>query len=183
MRKFLVSLGRCTLNQVAPSKWRLMLMLSQISISSVILFLKVTGVVLGIIISDIVLIPCMNLSKCDGIRTQPTRPVSPFIRPCKGFNSGTRGRYASQYISTTCLCSLQCPQSSLKIGGSGEIRTHGTISGSTVFKTVAINRALPRFLLFIYPFYKCCLSSLKRVLPDHASIVVSTVADPFFASP
>jgi hypothetical protein len=30
-------------------------------------------------------------------------------------------------------------------GGSGEIRTHGAISDSTVFKTVAINRALPHF--------------------------------------
>ena len=30
-------------------------------------------------------------------------------------------------------------------GGRGEIRTHGTISRPTVFKTVAINRALPLF--------------------------------------
>ena len=31
-------------------------------------------------------------------------------------------------------------------GGSGEIRTHGAISDSAVFKTAAISRALPRFL-------------------------------------
>ena len=31
------------------------------------------------------------------------------------------------------------------IGRSGEIRTHGPISEPTVFKTVAINRTLPRF--------------------------------------
>ena len=31
------------------------------------------------------------------------------------------------------------------LGGSGEIRTHGTISDPTVFKTVAINRTLPHF--------------------------------------
>ena len=55
----------------------------------------------------------MITSKCDGIRTQPSRPVSPFIRPCKGFNSGTRGRYASHYISTTCHSRLQSPMSSL----------------------------------------------------------------------
>ena len=54
-----------------------------------------------------------STNKCDGIRTQPSRPVSPFIRPCKGFNSGTRSRYASHYISTTCHSSLQCPMSSL----------------------------------------------------------------------
>ncbi len=30
-----------------------------------------------------------------------------------------------------------------KYGGDGEIRTHGPIPRSTVFKTVAINRALP----------------------------------------
>ena len=29
-------------------------------------------------------------------------------------------------------------------GGAGEIRTHGPISGATVFKTVAINQALPQ---------------------------------------
>jgi hypothetical protein len=29
-------------------------------------------------------------------------------------------------------------------GGAGEIRTHGPISGTTVFKTVAINQALPQ---------------------------------------
>jgi len=32
-----------------------------------------------------------------------------------------------------------------KTGGSGEIRTHGPFNGSTVFKTVAINRTLPHF--------------------------------------
>ena len=36
------------------------------------------------------------------------------------------------------------------VGGNGEIRTHGAISDPTVFKTVAINRALPRFLLSLY---------------------------------
>ena len=36
------------------------------------------------------------------------------------------------------------------LGGNGEIRTHGAISDSTVFKTVAINRALPRFLLYFF---------------------------------
>ena len=30
-------------------------------------------------------------------------------------------------------------------GGNGEIRTHGAISDTTVFKTVAINRTLPHF--------------------------------------
>ena len=30
-------------------------------------------------------------------------------------------------------------------GGSGEIRTHGPRKGPAVFKTAAINRALPRF--------------------------------------
>lgn len=46
---------------------------------------------------------------------------------------------------------LLCHQSHLltsdfgHLGGSGEIRTHGPISRSTVFKTVAINRTLPRF--------------------------------------
>ena len=34
-------------------------------------------------------------------------------------------------------------------GGSGEIRTHGAISDSAVFKTAAINRALPRFHYFL----------------------------------
>jgi hypothetical protein len=33
----------------------------------------------------------------------------------------------------------------LLYGGSGEIRTHGQLSPPTVFKTVAINRTLPRF--------------------------------------
>ena len=33
-------------------------------------------------------------------------------------------------------------------GGSGEIRTHGPLSEPTVFKTVAINRTLPRFLIW-----------------------------------
>ena len=112
MRKFLVSLGRCTLNQVAPSKWRLILMLSQISISSVILFLKVTGVVLGIVISDVVLIPCVNLSKCDGIRTQPC------VRLRRLLSLQTFRRVLPSAVlpahHATCLCSLQCPQSSLK---------------------------------------------------------------------
>ena len=36
-----------------------------------------------------------------------------------------------------------------KLGGNGEIRTHGPLSESTVFKTVAINRTLPRFQLTI----------------------------------
>ncbi len=96
MRKFLVSLGRCTLNQVAPSKWRLTLMLSQISISSVILFLNVTGVVLGIVISDIVLIPCMNLSKCLRDSNPPLRPPSPLTQSAN-LSSGTTFCLASQY--------------------------------------------------------------------------------------
>ena len=33
-------------------------------------------------------------------------------------------------------------------GGSGEIRTHGPLSESLVFKTNAINRTLPRFLIW-----------------------------------
>ncbi len=32
-----------------------------------------------------------------------------------------------------------------QFGGSGEIRTHGPLSGPAVFKTAAINRTLPRF--------------------------------------
>ena len=36
------------------------------------------------------------------------------------------------------------------IGGSGGIRTHGTLSCSMVFKTVALNQTLPRFLVLIY---------------------------------
>ena len=40
-------------------------------------------------------------------------PFRQFIRPCKGFNSGTRSRYASQYISTTCYLVLQYSVSSL----------------------------------------------------------------------
>ena len=35
-------------------------------------------------------------------------------------------------------------------GGSGEIRTHGPIAEPTVFKTVAINRTLPRFPMLVY---------------------------------
>jgi hypothetical protein len=35
-----------------------------------------------------------------------------------------------------------------KYGGSGEIRTHGPLSESLVFKTNAINRTLPRFLIW-----------------------------------
>ena len=143
MRKFLVSLGRCTLNQVAPSKWRRTLMLSQISISSVILFLKVTGVVLGIIISDIVLIPCVNLSKCDGIRTHPCV----HFRRLLGLQAVPRVLPSAVLPAhhTTCLRSLQCPQSSLKIGGSGGIRTHGPLSESLVFKTSSISRTLTHF--------------------------------------
>ena len=36
------------------------------------------------------------------------------------------------------------------VGGSGEIRTHGPISKTSVFKTGAINQTLPRFLLYLY---------------------------------
>ena len=36
----------------------------------------------------------------------------------------------------------------VNVGGSGEIRTHGPISEPSVFKTGAINRTLPRFLIW-----------------------------------
>ena len=36
------------------------------------------------------------------------------------------------------------PSAHIVFGGAGEIRTHGPISETTVFKTVAINRTLPQ---------------------------------------
>ena len=120
-------------------------MLSQISISSVILFLKVTGVVLGIIISDIVLIPCVNLSKCLRDSNPPLRPPSP-PNQSANFSSGTTFCCACQYTKQPVYVHCSARRAVSKIGGNGEIRTHGPLSEPTVFKTVAINRALPHFL-------------------------------------
>ena len=39
------------------------------------------------------------------------------------------------------------------LGGSGEIRTHGTIAGTSDFKSGAINRALPHFQKLIYTLF------------------------------
>ena len=51
-----------------------------------------------------------------------------------------------------------------KTGGSGEIRTHGPFNGSTVFKTVAINRTLPHFHKLVE------ITGIEPVVPKAADL-------------
>ena len=67
--------------------------------------------------------------------------------PKTGSGCGTRTRGPKDYLNLKFSKLLHSPlcQPTINYGRSGEIRTHGAISDSTVFKTVAINRTLPRF--------------------------------------
>lgn len=61
------------------------------------------------------------------------------------------------------------------VGGRGEIRTHGSISGSPLFESGAINRALPPVLGLVLLFWRieqdlnlrdlCGVRSLSKRVP------------------
>ena len=66
-------------------------------------------------------------------------------------------------------------------GGSGEVRTHGPISGTAVFKTAAINQTLPHFQIFICSTYSLwiAIAPLSFVaLFNEPSILITRVATP-----
>lgn len=67
-------------------------------------------------------------------------------RAGRGFSPGATRQIRTDDLLITNELHYRCANEAFKIGGSGRIRTHGTFKSPSVFKTDAINHALPRFL-------------------------------------
>jgi hypothetical protein len=104
----------------------------------------------------------------DPFRCSPSDHSPRFIRPGRtpvlptvlNFLAERQGVEPCERITTLYGLAIRCltirPTLQKYFGGNGEIRTHGSISGSTVFKTVAINRTLPRFHTKIHTICYVC---------------------------